>query len=74
MTLRSLIVEVHISAEEYLAHYQGIAKDVLAHDLEGRVVKFPSNILQKFVTHDGIHGNFAIFFDENNKFHHIDRV
>lgn len=71
--MRSLVVDIHIAAEDYLTLYQGMARDVVANARDGRVVRFPANILRDFVTHDGVHGTFLIFFDDDNKFKDIAR-
>lgn len=70
----SLIIDLHISAEEYLRHYQGSAKQVVCIARDGRRVRFPTNILQRFVGHSGIHGAFRIEFDDNNKLVSILRI
>lgn len=73
--MNSLIyVDISISQEEYLRWYQGSANLVHAQALDGRTVNFPANILQKFVTHSGIQGRFAIEFDGEKKFKSITRV
>ena len=56
-----------ISAERYLAYYQGSAQEVVVRSDDNKVVRFPASALRKFVTHDGIYGSFEIIFDENNK-------
>ena len=63
----SVRIRLAISAEEYLAYYQGSAQDVVARSDDNRVIRFPASAIRKFVTHDGIHGCFEISFDENNK-------
>ena len=62
------IVSLNISADEYLKLYQGTARSVYTHTIEGRSIRFPANILQPFVTHNGIRGTFAIQFDRNHRF------
>ena len=56
-----------ISAEEYLAYYQGSAQVVVARSDDNRIIRFPASAIRKFVTKDGIYGSFEISFDENNK-------
>ncbi len=56
-----------ISAERYLAYYQGAAKFVWVKTEDGRSLRFPASELQKFVQRDGIHGRFEIVFDKHNK-------
>lgn len=67
-------VDLHISAEDYLVHYQGAAKRVIAKDRSGKRIAFPSNILQPFVTHNGISGSFEIETDSENRFIRINRI
>lgn len=54
--------------------YQGVASSVHAHARDGRSIRFPANILQQFVTRDGIRGSFQIIFDDNMKFQAIRRL
>lgn len=63
----SIRVRLAISAEEFLAYYQGSAKAVVARSDDNKVIRFPASAIRKFVTHDGIHGSFEISFDENHK-------
>ncbi len=71
---KTLIVDLHIPAEEYLRHYQGHVTQVSAVARDGRRIRFPSRILQPFVSHEGIRGSFAIHFDEYHKFVSIDKI
>ena len=66
-------VSLSIAADDYIALYQGNARDVVARAKDGRVVRFPARILQPFVTHQGVHGQFSIRFDMNNRFVGISR-
>lgn len=74
MATRSLHVILHISAAEYLEYYSGAARHVAATASNGLSVKFPANILRPFITHDGIHGEFVIEFDDSNKFIAINKI
>ena len=71
---QSVIVDLHISAEEFLRHYQGAARQVSCRSRDGRRIRFPTNILQRFVRHDGIHGTFQIDIDENNKLLNVHQI
>ena len=64
---RRIRFQLAISAEEYLAYYQGSAQVVVARADDNRTIRFPASAIRKFVTHDGIFGRFEITFDENNK-------
>ena len=63
-----------LSAETYLSYYQGRAQAVVVKAADGRTLHIPAGVLQRFVTRDGIHGNFEIEFDANNKFVAIRRM
>ncbi len=69
----SIEVVLSISAEEFLALYQGLARDVVTRATDGRLVRFPARILQPYVTHQGIHGRFEIQFDQAGRFSSIRR-
>ncbi len=71
---RSVIVDLHISADQYLKLYQGVATSVLAYAQDGRRVRFPARILQPFVSREGVHGRFRILFDAEGRFQRIERL
>lgn len=70
----TLIVDLHIGADEYVRHYSGTANVVIARARNGQTVKFPANILRPFVLHDGVHGTFSLRIDECSKLVSIDRL
>lgn len=72
--MHEVTVSIAISAQDYLAHYQGAVKEVVARCSDGRNIRFPSTILQPFVSHSGIYGRFVIRFDDANKFQHIRKL
>jgi len=72
--MRNVTISISISALDYLAHYQGTVKEVVALSSDGRNIRFPSTILQPFVSHEGIRGTFVIRFDDNNKFQNIKKI
>ena len=74
MTDQHLIVDIQISADEYLKSYAGVARDVLTQSRDGRSVRFPATILRPFVTRNGIIGSFVIVFDQNKKFKDIKKL
>jgi hypothetical protein len=65
---------LRISAEQYLDYYRGAARHVLARCTTGQNVQFPAGLLQPFVTAEGIHGNFALTCDENNRNPTLERM
>ena len=65
---------LHLSAEEYLQYYEGVAKFIQVQSRCGKVLQFPADKLRQFVLNDGIHGSFVIQLNDNNKFVSIRRV
>lgn len=63
-----------ISAEKYLAFYQGNARDVVVRSEDNRSIRFPAGAIQSFLTHDGVFGRFEISFDKNNKLIGVERI
>ncbi len=72
--MQKVIVALRISSEEYLKVYRGTGKVVRTQDTQGRYVQFPVNILQPFLTHEGVSGIFEITFSQAGKYHSIMRL
>lgn len=72
--LKSTIISLSISADEFERLYRGTAKEVIAYSFEGLRIRFPANILRPYVLHSGVHGIFQIDFDEENRFQAIKRL
>ncbi len=72
--MKTVLINLSISAEEFLALYEGSAENVLCYSLDGRRVRFPAAILRRFVTHNGVHGVFRIAFDEHNRYQGIEKI
>lgn len=64
---RSIRFRLAISAEDYLAYYQGSAQVVVARSEDNKTIRFPASAIRQFVTCEGIFGNFEMTVDENNK-------
>jgi len=63
-----------ISAQKYLAYYEGAVHAVVITLANGQRLQFPAESLRPFVTHDGVHGEFVLRVDANNKLQTIERV
>ncbi|MBT6207102.1 MAG: DUF2835 domain-containing protein, partial [Francisellaceae bacterium] len=61
------VVTINIPEKEILKYYSGVAKNILAPDINGVHIQFPASILRSFVTKEGIQGTFEIEFDNNGK-------
>ena len=73
-SMREYHFRIAISAERYLAHYQGLVRGVVVTLADGTRLEFPAENLRPFVTHDGIYGQFVLRVDANNKLQSLQRV
>ncbi len=58
---------LRISSEQYLDYYRDTVRQVVVRCTRGQTVQFPASLLQRFVTPDGIHGDFVLTCDEQHK-------
>ncbi|MCW8918510.1 MAG: DUF2835 domain-containing protein [Gammaproteobacteria bacterium] len=65
---------LNLSTEKYLSYYQGVARAVSVLSVDGRRLEFPAEHLRRFVTHDGVRGEFLLKFDRNNKYIGLERI
>lgn len=72
--MNQITVDIAVSAQDYQSYYSGQIKQVVAYTVDGRRVRFPANILQHVVSHEGVYGRFQIDFDNEGKFLSIVRV
>jgi len=56
-----------ISPERFLAYYRGEVRQVFVRCSNGLTIKFPAFLLKQFVTVDGIHGDFVLTTEDDNK-------
>lgn len=63
-----------ISPERYLDYYRGVVGKVLVRSTTGLTVEFPASLLQRFVTTEGIYGDFALITDDNHKCVELQRL
>lgn len=66
--MRSLLVDIRISRDEYLKVYQSYVRQVRAVARSGESVRFPISVLQPYLTHMGVQGSFRLSFDDQYKF------
>jgi len=72
--MQRMIVDLHIAPEEFQRWYRSGVNIVHAKARDGRSVNFPASCLQPFVAHDGVHGTFAIRFDDHFKLLGVERL
>lgn len=59
---------LHLSAEEYLQYYEGVATFIQVKSHCGKTIQFPADKMREFVLKDGVHGAFRIQLNDENKF------
>lgn len=69
-----VIFDLNVTPDELHKWYGGAARAVHVTARDGRRIQFPAQILQPFVTHVGVRGTFAIYFDDNHKYQSIKRL
>ena len=62
--MKTIQINLTISAEEYRRYYSGQAQSVRVRSVDGRIVQFPANSLRPFLSHTGIHGAYALELDD----------
>ena len=72
--MQTVVVHLKISPEEYLKHYQVAGAVVSTQSADGRSVQFPAQLLQRYVTRQGISGSYRISFDDSGKFKAIEQL
>jgi hypothetical protein len=70
----SVIVELNLSREQLLLYYQGHVQQIEACSTEGKKILFPISLISSFVTHYGVQGKFAIYYNYTGKFETIVRL
>ncbi|WAR46514.1 DUF2835 domain-containing protein [Methylomonas rapida] len=59
---------LNLGYDQYLAVYQGVAKNVTVLADDGRRILFPAGKIQRYLTKDGIQGYFEMELTAQNKF------
>ena len=72
--MQEIRFRLSLTAAEFLAFYQGAAREVVAKALDGRTVRFPASVLRQYVLHNGVRGEFALRYDARNKFTELVRI
>ena len=69
-----VVVDIHLTADEYLKWYRGDASSVVAYSRDGRRIRFPVSSLHPYITHEGVRGSFAVHFNEHNKLVKVEKL
>ena len=65
--MQRLRFSISISADQFLRYYAGSADKVIVTADDGRRIQLPANSFRRFVTQEGISGEFELTLDQNNK-------
>ncbi len=74
IVMNSIIVSLAINSAEFSRLYRGEAHEVICTAKDGRTVRFPASKLRQFLTHDGIYGDFKIYFSSENRLVKIEKL
>lgn len=66
--MSKFVFTLHLSADEYLQYYEGLAKSIQVVSHCGKTIQFSASKMRQFVLADGISGTFEMQLDKNNKF------
>ncbi len=65
---------LHLNKDQYRQYYRGEITQVQVVDDQHRTIRFPAAMLREHVGHDGVHGEFILEYDQNNRFISLKRV
>lgn len=66
--------KLNLTYDQYLAVYQGAAKNVSTIADDGRRIVFPARNIQRYLTKSGIRGHFEMELTPQNKFVAITQI
>lgn len=72
--MREYRFHLAISAEQYLAYYEGVARAVVVTLANGQRLQFPAERLRPFVSREGVHGEFVMRVDGQNRMLGFERI
>ena len=58
---------IDITAHQYLSYYRGSIKQVVVQCTTGATLQFPASLPTPFITQSGIHGQFVLTCDDDNR-------
>jgi hypothetical protein len=71
--MRRYRFHLHILPEAYVDYYRGVVRSVVVITTAGQSLEFPASLLVKFVTREGIEGDFVLTCDDKNKCIELER-
>ncbi len=73
-TVKAVKFFVSLSRSAFLEYYRAPGRTVLVQTDDGQRLSFPAGILQRFVTHEGVHGHFLVRYDQAHRLIDITRI
>ncbi len=67
-------VRLNIAPDEWLVLYRGEVDAIIATADNGKRVRFPANVMQPYVLHQGLIGHFRLFFNEQMRYVEVQRL
>lgn len=72
--MTELRFRLHLTRDEALRYYQGLASTVVVRVETGQTLSFPAHYIRPFVDADGVNGLFLIRFDSRRKLQSLERI
>jgi hypothetical protein len=63
-----------LTPEQYVDYYRGVLRQVIVESTNGQTVQFPASLLQRFLTPEGIRGDFVLTCDASFKSADLQRL
>jgi hypothetical protein len=73
-SMPSLVLDISLTADEFLAVYQGRANRVLLRSRDGRKVSLPAHHLRPHLGHGGVQGTFQLEFSADGRLLSLHRL
>ncbi|AYF87389.1 DUF2835 domain-containing protein [Pseudomonas sp. JS3066] len=70
----SVVLDISLTADEFVAVYQGRANRVLLRSRDGRKVSLPAHHLRPHLGHAGVRGTFELEFSADGKLMSLRRL
>lgn len=70
--MNRVILRINVPAREFAKVYAVPGAQLHARAESGERVALPAAAFKPFVTHSGINGRFAVFFDQTGRLHSIE--
>ncbi len=72
--MKTVFFKLHLSKDECYKIYNGSTHYIRIRGSDDKVYQLPATNFRKFITHQGIYGEFKLEFNENNKFIALDKA